>query len=43
MMNYLIRYFISTIIICSVLGLAISMLIRKKPINKVGPNVTTVQ
>jgi hypothetical protein len=43
MMNYLIRYFISTIIICSVLGLAISMLLRKKPVNKVGPNVTTVQ
>lgn len=42
-MNYLIRYFVSTLIVCSVLGLAIGLLIRKKPINKVAPKVPTVQ
>lgn len=42
-LNYLIRYFVSTVIICSVLGLAISFLIRKKPPIKLEPNVPTVQ
>ncbi|MFN5371223.1 MAG: DUF4199 domain-containing protein [Bacteroidia bacterium] len=42
-MNYLIRYFVSTGVICSILGLAISLLIRKKPIQKVEPEIPTVQ
>jgi hypothetical protein len=33
-MNYLLHYFFSTFIVCSVVGLAICLLIRKKPLEK---------
>lgn len=42
-MSYLLRYFVSTIIICSVVGLAICFLIRKKPIEKSTPPPPVVQ
>ena len=36
-MNYLLQYFVSTFIVCSVVGLAICILIRKKPLENSTP------